>query len=145
MFMAFFVQFSLIDIGFVTFFFTYYGKSRMEFSTFTTTVGSLFALFLGGGANFKLGVAAGEDEFGRFMMILFCISMVFAYTNVFISMIIQLIDEATDIVEDLPEQELDPVGFIKEGVLKQIRELRTLTHEIKQLFSEVYSRKPKQH
>ena len=133
MFAAFFIQFSIIDIAFVRFFYTHFGKSRMEYNTFIRTAGSMFAVFLGGGGNFKLGVAAGEDQFGRFMMITFCITMVFAYTNVFISMIIKLLDDASSIASANEKLDLDPVGYVRQGVVKQLREFRNFAQQVKNM------------
>ena len=121
-YLAYLLQFGILHMGFSTIFFNYFVKLRKEYATFMRTLGSMTSVLLGGGANFKPGVAAGDDEFARFWVIVFAIVMTFTFTNVFISIVCDMIAGANEDLGKLQENiEFDPIDYLGE----KFKELKT--------------------
>ena len=139
-FLAFFIQLGILHMGFSSFFYAYQGSMRYEYSTFLETAGSLSALFLGGGANFKVGWAAGNDQLSRVMVIAFAIIMTIIMLNLFISMIVGMIATSGQQTQDLDKSQLDPLHHLKQKVSNFAKDVMLAAKEIKRLSQEMVAK-----
>ena len=111
-YLAYLLQFLILHVAFSSIFYNYFVKLRKEFATFLRTLGSMTALLLGGGANFKPQTAAGEDEFARFWVIFYAITMTFILTNVFVAIVCDLIAGANEELGKMQEDiDFDPIDY----------------------------------
>ena len=115
-FLSFLIQFSILHIAFSSLFYTHFGKSRLEYSSFIQTFLFLNAILLGGGSSIKPGVAAGTDEFARFWIIIFALVMTFVFTNIFISIICDMISAAADDISQSTAIEFDPIDYFNQKI-----------------------------
>ena len=122
--LTFFLQMTVLHIAFSSAMYSHLGKTRSEWSTFPGSMASLSALLLGGGATFKMGVAAGENSLARIFITVFMIIVVIIFMNFFIASICELIDSVKKELKEMQKQgtDLDPMDF----VLKRLKKAKLL-------------------
>ena len=106
-FVGLFLLLGILHMTFSSFYYLYLGSSQYEYSSFLMSCHSVTALLLGGGAKFKVGVAAGSDNLSRLMMFAYGLIVITIMMNLFISMIVSVIDDAG---KELHEHANDPDG-----------------------------------
>ena len=127
-YLAYLLQFSILHIAFCTVMFNYFAKLRKEYATFPLTMGTMAIQLLGGG-DFKPGSAAEDDEFARFWVIFYCIAMTFIFSNIFISIICDMIAGANEELRLMQENiEFDPIDYFG-------GKLRELGKSVKDIFN----------
>lgn len=79
----------------------------------------MIAVFLGGGSNFKPGVAVGNDTLARIFMYAYGILVTVTWTNLFIAALVDIFDEASKMVQKEREShDFDPIDFIMDNLYK---------------------------
>lgn len=102
-FLAYFIHIGIIHMGFSSFYHAYQGVLREEYSTFIHSAGSLVALFLGGGENFKVGVAAGDDWLSRLMIVAHGVIVSIVMLNFFTAMLVSVIGKVALELKELTQ------------------------------------------